>query len=135
MENKIRIAVYDSQQLEELLRIARNKGRRYPVLEKKLGEADVFFSNDMPANVVTLNAKILVKDMDTEKEKLVQVVFPPEENLDKGMFSILSPVGIALIGRQTGEIAKWKEPSGLKTVRIEEVANQPESVGEIYGSK
>lgn len=132
MDKKIRITVYDLERLEELLRIARNQGRRYIKLEKKLEDAEVFFSYDIPANVVTMNSRILVKNRDTDQEKFVQVVFPAEENLDQGMLSILSPAGIALIGCKAGDVVQWKEPSGLKTLKIEEVAYQPESVGEIY---
>lgn len=129
---RIKITDYDLERIEEVLRTVRLEGKSYLQLENELNNAEVLFSNDMPPNVVTMNSKVRVRDMDTDEEMDVQVVFPIEENLDQGKVSVLAPIGTALLGYQSGDIIEWKVPLGIKTLKIDQILYQPESAGDIY---
>jgi regulator of nucleoside diphosphate kinase len=50
-------------------------------------------------------------------------VFPGEEDIAAGRISVLTPVGIALIGLRVGDTAEWQTRSGewkrLRILRVE----------------
>jgi len=57
-------------------------------------------------------------------------VYPSFANPAKNRISILAPIGMALLGYQTGDVVEWKVPAGMRRLKIEEVLYQPEAAGE-----
>lgn len=48
---------------------------------------------------------------------------PVRADISKGLVSVLSPMGTALIGFREGESVSWQMPGGLKHFRILRVNN------------
>ena len=137
MENKSNICItdYDLERLRELLRAAKRSGMQEEALiklEKELERARVISSGNVPADLITMNSKVRIKDLDTSEEMIFQIVFPSNANLDECRISILAPVGTALIGYKIGNTVRWQVPAGIRKLRIEEILYQPEAAGDIY---
>lgn len=53
-------------------------------------------------------------------------------NIEKGMLSILAPVGTALLGYRLDDVVEWNVPMGKKRFSIEEILYQPEASGDYH---
>lgn len=89
-------------------------------LAEELDRAELVTSaNELPEKVVVMRSIVQYLDLDTGKEKRVQIVFPHEVDIYKGRISILSAVGSALIGLSVGDEIEWPMPNGnVSTLRI-----------------
>ena len=86
-------------------------------LEAELDRATIVANGDIPADAVSMNSKVIFKDMDTDKEATAILVYPQDVNIDENKISILSPIGSALIGLRVGQLIQWPMPNG-KSKRI-----------------
>jgi regulator of nucleoside diphosphate kinase len=99
-------------------------------LEAELERAHVVSSSEIPADVVTMNSEVAVRDLDSGAETVFKLVFPSEADVDRQKISILAPVGTAVLGYQVGDTIEWKVPGGIRRLQIERVLYQPEAAGE-----
>lgn len=99
-------------------------------LEKELNNAKIVTSQQVPKNVVTMNSKVLLIDMDTCEEMIYTLVYPQEANLIEDKISILAPVGTAILGYREGDILEWKVPDGVVNLKVEKILYQPEAAGD-----
>lgn len=86
-------------------------------------------SGEITSHVVTMNSRVRLKDLDTDKEMLVTLVFPEDSDIEHGKLSVLSPVGTAILGYSVGDIIDWKVPPMVRRIQILEVCYQPEADG------
>src|SRR5688572_27729530 len=93
-------------------------------LESELKKAKVVQNKELPEDVVRLNSTVTIKEENDNKVMELTVVAPEKVNTKKRLISILSPVGLALIGFRKGQQVKWKVPAGKKTFTIMNVQNQ-----------
>ena len=98
-------------------------------LEKKLGHAKVVRSGQAPENVVTTNSWIQLLHLDSSEKTECWLRFPTDEASFPKAVSILTDLGIALLGSREGDVIEWSGPSGKRTSRIVEIMYQPERVG------
>jgi len=96
-------------------------------LERELDSATVTGSGHVPPELVTMNSRVRVLDLDDGRELVYQIVFPAEADLFRNQISVLAPIGMALLGRAAGEIVEWEVPSGVRRLLILEVEYQPEA--------
>lgn len=84
-------------------------------LEEELGKATVVPDGQLPENIVSMQSKVTVVDLDSELETKLTLVYPHEadstESLDLKV-SILAPMGAALIGLRVGDEYQWEMPGG-----------------------
>jgi regulator of nucleoside diphosphate kinase len=137
METKeIYITEFDKERLEELLEgssaVTDRKRRYLKQLEEELNRAIPIEPADVPRDVVTMNSRVRLKDLDSGKEMTYTLVFPHEGNIDEGKISILAPIGTAMIGHRVGDIIEWEVPAGLRRLRVEEILYQPEAEGHYH---
>lgn len=132
-KRQIFITAFDKKRLDELIDVARafrGKPRRdLDDLASELKRAMVVDPSQVPVDVVTMNSKVLIHDVDTAKEVTYELVFPNAANVDTGAISVLAPVGTAILGYRVGEIVEWPVPSGNRRIRIEKLIYQPEAAG------
>jgi len=124
----------DMKRLRELIMVAKefgNKDKKYlRDLEDELDKGEVVNSRDIPDNIITMNSKVRLRDINTQKEMICWLVFPDDSNADQGKISILAPIGTALLGYKVGDIIEWKVPAGLTKLKVEEILYQPEAAGD-----
>jgi len=135
-ERRIRITDFDKKRLEELIRVAEDFGNRerkdLALLARELVEAEIVTSKEIPEDVVTMNSKVILLDVDSGELMNLVLVFPQDADADLGMISILAPVGTAILGYSKGSTVEWPVPSGIRRLRIEEILYQPEAAGDYH---
>ena len=126
----------DMKRLKELIMVARGFGKEDEKylrdLEGELGRGKVVKSQDIPNNVITMNSKIRLLNMDTQEEMIYWLVFPDNADANQGKISILAPIGTALLGYKAGDIIEWKVPAGLMKLKVEGILYQPEAAGDYH---
>lgn len=95
--------------------------RQVELLDQTLESADVRPPSQVPKDVIRMNSRVRVHDLEARQEQLYTLVFPEEANFSRGLISVLAPVGIALLGRRQGDVVKARVPGGTRTLRIEQV--------------
>jgi len=133
---KLYITEFDKSRLEELIGVAEEFGHQdredLQDLAEELANADVVPSKNIPADVVTMNSKVALRDLNTSEEMIYRLVFPGDANIDEGAISVLAPVGTAILGYTKGDIVEWPVPSGMRRIRIEDILYQPEAAGDYH---
>ncbi len=107
-----------------------NGGHPPERLADVLDSAEIIESAQVRPDVVTLYSQVLVTQDDGEQRKLT-LCYPEDAEPNAGFISVLSPVGLALLGRCVGTRVSWTMPSGKeRLVTIDAVLFQPESSGD-----
>ena len=81
-------------------------------LSALLDEADVVQASVVPHDVVTMYAQVHLVDVATGRRHRFVLCYPGQTEPRDGYISVLSPVGMALIGLRVGAIAQWTSPTG-----------------------
>jgi regulator of nucleoside diphosphate kinase len=81
-------------------------------LDELLGEAEVMDHDQRPPGLVTLGAPVDIEDVATRRRQRLVICHPGEAAPKQGYVSVLSPVGMALLGLQAGATGRWRSPSG-----------------------
>ncbi|MDA8743549.1 nucleoside diphosphate kinase regulator [Rubripirellula amarantea] len=98
-------------------------------LRQELEQANVVGRGEVPADVVTMNSTVVIKDMKSKETETFTLVYPDEANIADGRLSILAPLGIAILGYRVGDTIHWKIPNGEGRWRVERIVYQPEREG------
>jgi regulator of nucleoside diphosphate kinase len=107
-----------------------NGGHPPEPLTEVLDSAEIIESIQVRPDVVTLYSQVLVTQDDGEQRKLT-LCYPDDAEPNAGFISVLSPVGLALLGRCVGAQVSWTMPSGKqRLLTIDAVLFQPESSGD-----
>jgi len=135
-ERRIVITRFDKERLEELIAVAEefsSHGREdLGALAGELAIATVVSPKAVPQDVVTMNSRVVLRDVDTSEEMTYALVFPQNADIDAGAISILAPVGTAILGYTEGDVIEWPVPSGMRRIRIEKILYQPEAAGDFH---
>ncbi|SAK97265.1 GreA/GreB family elongation factor [Caballeronia hypogeia] len=93
-------------------------------------EAKAIFvdSAEMPPDVVTMNTTVECTTTDGTGRHEWTLVYPREADYQRGRLSVLSPIGIALLGARRGQVIVCLPPSGVPVhYVIQKILLQPES--------
>lgn len=88
------------------------------VLLKQLKKAKQVTRKNLPLDVVTVDAKVVIKNTLTEEEEVYTFVAPDRAKRRNNTVSILSPVGLALVGCKVGDVVTWTINEELKQMEI-----------------
>jgi len=135
-KKRIYITDSDIKRLRELIKVAREFGKEDETylrdLEEELNRGKVVESKAIPGNVITMNSKTRIKNLDTNEEMIFRLVFPEDTDSSQDKISVLAPIGTAALGCKVGDIIEWKVPVGLARLKIEEILYQPEAAGDYH---
>ncbi|KIH77297.1 regulator of nucleoside diphosphate kinase [Geoalkalibacter ferrihydriticus] len=134
-ESTLVFSDYDVERLEDILdgyRFTESKRGSFDALADELGKGNVVAASKMPPDVVTLNSRILLRDLDKNTELEVTLVLPANADFAAGRLSVTSPIGTAVLGYAVGDEIKWQVQAGVKRLRIEKILYQPESAGDFH---
>lgn len=95
----------------------RNKAQ----LEQELKNARILPAKTIPEDVVGINTSVQVRDVETSEVLSFELVAPSDAKIKNNKVSVLSAIGLALIGYEVGEEVSWEFPEGFKTYKIEKV--------------
>ncbi|MBM3318091.1 MAG: nucleoside diphosphate kinase regulator [Candidatus Eisenbacteria bacterium] len=131
------ITQFDKDRLSGLIGVAKaHRGRSKQDLqslrdlEGELARAMIVPPQDVPADVVTMNSQVLLRDEDTSEEMTYTLVFPADADIDAGKISVLAPVGTAILGYRVGDVVEWQVPAGRRRLSVRKILYQPEAAGD-----
>jgi transcription elongation factor GreA len=87
-------------------------------LRERLGALSAINVDDIPTDRSALGSRLELLDLDSDEEISYQLVFPEAADLDKGLLSIASPIGKALIGLKAGDEVKIEIPAGARNIEV-----------------
>lgn len=134
MSRQIFITERDKQRLQKFINEAKEFGsgnqESLKELELELNRAQVVTSLKIPHDIITMNSKVLLKDLDSGEEMIYTLVYPADADLMENKISVLAPVGTAILGFRKGDMVNWKVPGGLVRLKVEKILYQPEAAGD-----
>jgi len=129
----------DFEKLSDWLNAVEKDGtesaRAVAQLKKEMERARIVSPWKISDDVVTMNSRILVKDMVTREQFHWQIVFPYDADADEGKISVLAPVGTGLLGYRVGDTVAWEVPGGVRKMKIMQMLYQPEAHGSCSGDQ
>lgn len=135
-ERTIYITAFDLERLRKLLNEARQAAPRGNVylasLDEEISRGRIVTPSEVPADVITMNSKVRLVDLDTHEEVVYTLVFPDDADLDEGKISVLAPIGTAILGLRVGAVFTWQVPDGTRRMQVKELLYQPEASGDYH---
>lgn len=126
--------IISEQDLHRLETMLEHQAKLTPTmehLENELARAEVVAPQDIPANIVTMNAKVLITIAPATESTEITLVYPHDFRGDKGQVNVVAPIGAAILGLAEGQEIEWPQPDGhIMKVKIEKVVYQPEREGD-----
>lgn len=101
-------------------------------LQAELEHARVVAPAAVPPDVITMNSKARLRDLDTAEEMIFTLVFPGNADIEHDKISVVAPIGTAMLGHRVGDEFSWEVPAGAVRLRVEEVLYQPEAAGHYH---
>ncbi len=100
-------------------------------LQELLDTAELLPSRRLPPDVVSMNSEIEVLGQAPGQRQRLTLCYPAEASPAQGRVSVLSPVGLSLLGRAVGERVSWQAGRGaVGSLLIQALTYQPEACGE-----
>jgi len=91
------------------------------MLIEQLRNAKQVLRKDLPDNVVDINRSVQLADVESGEKFTYNFVAPDKAKPKHKTVSILSPIGLALIGYAEGTELSWEMDNGIRQYRIEQV--------------
>ena len=134
MKNSIYITSQDKQRLEELLAEVSVSDPRQrgdlKLLEEELRRAVIVEPKEIPGDVITMNSRAELIDLDTHETVTFTLVFPRDSNVEEEKISVLAPIGAGMLGYRIGDEFEWRVPDGVRHMKVTNVHYQPEAAGD-----
>jgi regulator of nucleoside diphosphate kinase len=124
---------FDHNRLRGLLQVFRKRSAADPryldALEAELRRARTVGPDAIPSDVVTMNSKVALRNLLTGERMSLTLVFPEAMAHGGQYVSVLSPLGLALLGCHVGDLLEDPQPTQPRRLLVEEVEFQPEARG------
>lgn len=131
-QRTIYITEADMKRLRPLLEGVKNSRDDLRSLQAELEQARVLAPTEIPPDVITMNSKARLRDLDTKEEMIFTLVFPGNANIEQDKISVVAPIGTAMLGHRVGDEFEWEVPAGAVRLRVEAVLYQPEASGHFH---
>jgi regulator of nucleoside diphosphate kinase len=132
----IYVTANDIKRLQAQLEVAKRSQYYGSNDLKKLGaelnRATIVASADVPRDVITMNSKVHLVDLETREEMSYTLVFPDDADISQGKISVLAPIGTAMLGYRVGDTINWEVPAGVRRIKVLAILYQPEAAGDYH---
>ncbi|NOH02372.1 MAG: nucleoside diphosphate kinase regulator [Chloroflexi bacterium] len=132
-KRNIFITEFDLKRLRELIADSMSTEYRNSAYLKQLDEelkrGTVVAPAEVPPDVITMNSRALLLDVESNEEMEYTLVFPQDANPAEGKISVLAPIGTAMLGYRENDIFSWQVPDGLRRIKVVKIRFQPEAAG------
>ena len=92
-------------------------------LQDRLASSEIIDVENRPkSDRIVFGSRVTIEDVDTNEKKIYQILGRDDSDIGRGIISVDSPLGRALIGKQEQDFVEVKTPSGLREYEILEVA-------------
>lgn len=117
--------IYDM--IKDHIRRKKTTPEEEEVLKVQLKHATQLTRKNLPLDVVTIDAKVTVKNLDNAEEEIYTFVAPDKAKRRNNTQSILSTMGLALVGCKIGDVIRWtfeQEEKQLQIINVERLATK-----------
>ena len=97
------------------------------LLESELKRAQIVAADDLPPDVITMNSRAELLDLESGERIKFTLVLPADVNINDGKISVLAPLGTAMLGYRVGDEFEWHVPYGLRRLKVIKLHFQPEA--------
>lgn len=101
-------------------------------LLKELKFAKTFPPDKIASTIVTMNSRVRLKELNSGRTTEITITYPQDADSREKKVSVLSAIGVALLGCREGDITSWRVPGGIGRFKVEKVIYQPEAAGHYY---
>ena len=134
MKESIYVTSQDKQRLQDLLAVTASSGPRqqgdWKALAEELRRAVVVEPDEVPPDVITMNSRAELSDLETGETVTFTLVFPQDAYLEEDKISVLAPIGAGMLGYRVGDQFEWNVPQGVRRMKVTRVHYQPEAAGD-----
>jgi len=123
------VSEFDQRRLLGLVRLLRKRIPLPRALEARLARAVILPASRMPKDVVTMNSKVRLLDLDTRQRVAVELAFPGAPSGTTPQVSVLAPLGTALLGARESDEVRVSLLNRAHRWLVERVEYQPEAFG------
>lgn len=126
-QNPILVSESDADRLRALLGAqddAYHNQEHVHQLKAELERAIVRLADEVPPDVITMQARVRVRDLATGREDEYSLVLPNEADISARRISVLAPLGTALLGYREGDEVEWRMPGGLRRLLVVKVTRE-----------
>ncbi|NUH63877.1 nucleoside diphosphate kinase regulator [Sulfitobacter sp. S0837] len=118
--------VLSSTRLAELEALSEGMMRRNPDLAEQLveelGRARIVTPARLRPDIVDIGRKVTYRDETAEKDHTITLVFPQDADISNERISVMTPLGVALIGLAEDAVFHWETRDGhrreLKILKV-----------------
>jgi regulator of nucleoside diphosphate kinase len=137
MAKKIVLTEADRARLSQVLDINHsfgnvNAGQCLRELNSDLQNAEIVDADEVPNDVVTMNSRVVLKDLASNEEEEWVLCFPNKADIYENRLSVLAPMGVAMLGTRPGDVINWITPRGEGKAEIVKISYQPEAAGDFH---
>lgn len=86
--------------------------------------------NELPPDVITMNSRAELIDLESNETVTFTLVFPREAWLEEDKISVLAPIGAGMLGYRVSDEFEWRVPDGVRRMKVRRVHYQPEAAGD-----
>lgn len=101
----------DKSLVGRLEALASSMMRRSPEVGERLmdeiARAKLVAPDKLRDDVVTIGSEVTYRDLSSDRMQTVFVVYPEDADIDQNRISVLTPVGVALLGLSPGATISW----------------------------
>jgi len=130
-ENDIVVTASDHAELTSVIAVTGNASHRVKwelrLLENELKRARIVAPEELPPDVITINSRAELLDLETGEHMEFTLVLPADANIKDGKISVLAPLGTAMLGYCVGDEFVWHVPHGLRRLKVIKLHFQPEA--------
>lgn len=102
-----------------------------PGLDDLLDGAEIVPPQGVAADIVTMYSRVRLRAVDDGLERPVTLCYPADAEPRFGLVSVLSPLGLSLLGQTVGTVVRWKCPDGSeRRAEVDAILFQPEATGD-----
>ena len=73
--------------------------------------------------IVTVNCEVRIRDLTNNVEEKYLFVPTEREKIKKYKYSILSPIGLAIVGNKVGDVVEWPVAQGERKLEMLDVVH------------
>lgn len=99
------------------------RGKEVVQLQNEINSAEIIDDSQISDDIIQINSLFEVVEITSGQKMNFQLVLPQFADLKQNRISLVSPLGVALIGFRKGMTIEWMLPGGLKKLHINWVKN------------
>lgn len=92
------------------------------LLESQIANSRIIDESEIDTSKVSILTRVTITNIATKKTVTYQIVGEKEADLKANKISVSSPIGKGLLGKQKGDVAEVRAPTGIIQFKVEEIS-------------